>query len=288
VRHFWQGTDGMVPELASRLTGSSELFNHGGRHVRSSVNFVTAHDGFTLEDLVSYNFKHNQANGEDNRDGNDNNNSWNCGVEGPTDDPGVLALRARQKRNLLATTLLSQGVPMMLAGDELGKTQSGNNNAYCQDSPLTWIDWSSPPDPALHDFAVALIHLRRTCKALRRERFFTGTQLPNRSRKDVTWLRPDGAEMSEADWHDAGRRVVGLLFGDDEHEPEDRSYLFYLNAHDEDLTIALPSRPSGWELYVDTAGDPRSNVFAPLRAGETHNLQGRSLAFFHARSLPTG
>jgi glycogen operon protein len=288
VRHFWQGTDGMVPELASRLTGSSELFNHGGRHVRSSVNFVTAHDGFTLADLVSYNQKHNEANGEENRDGSDNNNSWNCGVEGPTDDPATRALRARQQRNLLATTLLSQGVPMLLAGDELGKTQHGNNNAYCQDSPLTWIDWSSPSDPALHDFAVALIHLRRTCKALRRERFFTGTQSPNRARKDVTWLRPDGGEMSEADWHDGGRRVVGLLFGDDEREPEDRSYLLYLNAHDAELTIALPPRPSGWELLVDTAGDPRSNVLAPIRVGEAHKLQARSLAFFHARSLPIG
>jgi glycogen operon protein len=269
VRRFWQGTDGMVPELASRLTGSSELFNRGGRHVRASINFVTAHDGFTLSDLVSY-----------------NNNSWNCGVEGPTEDPAILALRARQQRNLIATNLLSQGTPMLLAGDELGKSQAGNNNAYCQDSPLTWIDWSSPKDPSLHDFTAAVLHLRRTCKAFRRERFFMGTMLPDGSRKDVTWFRPDGNEMSEADWHDAGRRVIGLMFGDEEREAEDRLFLFFLNAHDEEMTIVLPARPNGWELYLDTAGDPAGNVFSPLPVGETHPLAPRSLILFHSRAKP--
>ena len=282
VRRFWQGSDGLVPELASRLTGSSELFNHGGRHVRSSLNFVTAHDGFTLRDLVSYNSKHNEANGENNRDGHDNNHSWNCGAEGPSDDPEVEALRARQQRNLLATTLLSQGVPMILAGDEVGKTQHGNNNAYAQDSPLTWIDWSSPPDPALHDFTAAVMHLRRSYKAFRRERFFTGTLVPDGSRRDVTWLRPDGGEMTEGDWFDAGRRVIGLLFGD-EREPEDRLFLLFLNAHDADLEVVLPPRPSGWEVFLDTAGTPGSNVHAPLPAAATHRLQARSLVLFHAR-----
>jgi glycogen operon protein len=285
VRRFWQGADGLVPELASRLTGSSELFNHGGRHVRASVNFVTAHDGFTLADLVSYNTKHNEANGEDNRDGSDHNNSWNCGVEGPSDDPAVRALRARQQRNLIATTLLSQGVPMLLAGDELGKTQLGNNNAYCQDSPLTWLDWSSPADGALHDFTSAVVHLRRSYKAFRRARFFRGTLLPDGSRKDVTWLRPDGAEMSEADWHDSSRRVVGLLFGAEERAVEDRLFLLFLNAHDGELPIVLPPRTSGWELLIDTAGDPKTNVFAPLPVGATHRLQPRSLVLFHARAL---
>jgi isoamylase len=285
ARNFWQGADGLVPSLASRLTGSSELFNSRGRHVRSSINFVTAHDGFTLADLVSYNTKHNEANGEDNRDGTDNNYSWDCGVEGPTEDPAVLALRARQMRNLIATTLLSQGVPMLLAGDEVGKSQAGNNNAYCQDSPLTWIDWSSPPDPAFHDFVAALVHLRRTAKAFRRERFFRGEMLPDGTRKDITWLRADGGEMTEADWHDAGRRSIGLMFGDELRDPEDRLFLLYLNAHDEDLTIALPARPGGWELYVDTAGDPRSNVLAPLPVDGTHPLRARALVLLHARAF---
>ncbi|MDQ2858090.1 MAG: glycogen debranching protein GlgX [Candidatus Eremiobacteraeota bacterium] len=285
VRRFWQGMDGMVPELASRLTGSSELYDRRGRHVRSSINFITAHDGFTLRDLVSFNAKHNEANGEDNRDGNDDNRSWNCGVEGPSDDPEILALRARQQRNLLATLLLSQGVPMLLAGDELGKSQLGNNNAYCQDTPLAWLDWSSPHDPDLHDFVAALTLLRRTHPAFRRERFFSGTPLPDGSRKDITWVRPDGGEMNEGDWFDGGRRVVGLTFGDEIRGPEDHLFLLYLNAHDFGIEISLPPRPGGWELFVDTAGDPRSNVSAPLPAGDTHRMQPRSLVLFGTRSL---
>jgi len=283
VRRFWQGVDGIVPELASRLTGSSELFNRDGRHVRASINFVTAHDGFTLADLVSYNHKHNEANGEDNRDGSDNNNSWNCGAEGPTADPEVLALRRRQQRNLLATLFLSQGVPMLLAGDEFGKSQGGNNNAYCHDSPLTWLDWSAPADPELHDFVVGLAHLRRTRRAFERERFFTGTPLPGRSRKDVTWLRPDGAEMNDGDWFDSSRRVVGLLFGDETPGPDDPLFLLYLNAHDADLEITLPERSDGWELYVDTAGDPRGYAFDPPHVERSHPLRARSLVLLGTR-----
>jgi len=285
VRKFWQGVDGMVPELASRLTGSSELFNHSGRHVPATVNFVTAHDGFTLADLVSYNEKHNRANGEDNRDGSSNNNSWNCGVEGPTEDPAILALRARQQRNLMATLLLSQGIPMMLAGDELAKSQDGNNNPYCQDSPLTWLDWSSTRDAALHDFAAALIHLRRSYSAFRRERFFTGTMLSDGSRKDITWLRPDGHEMSEGDWFDTGRRVIGLLFGDEDHDESDPLFLMFLNAHESELTIALPPHVAGWDLYVDTARDQSGNVFNPIPMKETHALKSRSLVLFRTRPL---
>ena len=283
VRRFWQGYDGMVPELASRLTGSSDLFDHGGRHVRSTVNFVTAHDGFTLVDLVSYNGKHNEANGENNRDGSDNNNSWNCGVEGPSDDPAIVALRARQARNLLATLLLSQGTPMLLAGDELGKSQRGNNNAYCQDAPIAWLDWSSPHDPALHDFVMSLLALRRTNEALRRETFFRGATLPDGSRKDIVWLRPDGEEMREGDWFDGGRRVVGLLFGVD--VPHDsRCMLLFLNAHDHEMTLHLPDRSHGWELLVDTAGDPAGNVFRPIPTGQTHALASRSLVLFRTRT----
>jgi len=286
VRRFWQGMDGMVPELASRLTGSSELYDRRGRHVRSSINFVTAHDGFTLRDLVSYNAKHNEANGENNRDGSDNNQSWNCGVEGPSEDLEVLALRARQQRNLLATLLLSQGVPMLLAGDELGKSQRGNNNAYCQDTPLAWLDWSSPDDPELHDFVAALTHLRRTHPAFRRERFFSGTLLPDGSRKDIAWLRPDGGEMNEGDWFDGGRRIIGLTFGDEIRGPADHLFLLYLNAHDFGIEISLPRRAGGWEIFVDTAGDPCTNVYAPLPAGDAHHMQARSLVLFGTRSLP--
>ena len=286
VRRFWQGHDGMVPELASRLTGSSELFAHGGRHVRSSINFVTAHDGFTLADLVSYNEKHNAANGEDNRDGTDHNNSWNCGIEGPANDPHIRALRARQQRNLLATLLLSQGVPMMLAGDELGKSQNGNNNPYCQDSSLTWLDWSSPEDPDLHDFVMALLDLRRSCAAFRRETYFRGTPLRDGSRKDVTWRRPDGREMTEADWHDGGRRVLGLIFGDERPGPHDRLQLMFLNAHDFDMEIVLPAHPAGWELVLDTAGNPRTNVRIPEPIEEQHALRARSLVLLRTRERP--
>jgi glycogen operon protein len=285
VRRFWQGHDGLVPELASRLCGSSELFDWRGRHVRSSVNFVTAHDGFTLEDLVSYNEKHNDANGEDNRDGTSANNSWNCGIEGPSDDEAIRALRLRQKRNLLATLLLSHGTPMLLAGDERGKSQRGNNNAYCHDSPLTWLDWTAGDDPALSDFTAALLHLRRTCGAFRRERFFTGTMLAGFGRKDITWLRPDGAEMTNGDWFDAGRRVIGLMFGDEHPVPEDPLVLIFLSAHDATLTIALPPTIRGWEMYVDTAGDPRGNVHAPLPAGPTHDLHPRSLVVFRTAGV---
>ncbi|GAC1348890.1 MAG: glycogen debranching protein GlgX [Vulcanimicrobiaceae bacterium] len=284
VRRFWQGMDGTVPELASRLTGSSELFNHAGRHIRASVNFVTAHDGFSLRDLVSYNGKHNEANGEDNRDGNDSNNSWNCGAEGPTDDPQIETLRARQQRNLLATLLISQGVPMLLAGDEVGKSQGGNNNAYCQDSPLAWLDWSSPSDPALHDFVAALLHFRRTCSAFDRERFFNGVAGPKGAPKDITWLRPDGAEMSDGDWFDGGLRIIGLMFGDEMPTANDPLVLAYLNAHDIGFDVVLPVDPRGWALYVDTAGDPRSNVFDPLPAGATHALAPRSLVVFRTGS----
>ncbi len=284
VRRFWQGHDGLVPTLASALTGSSERFDHDGRHVRASVNFITAHDGFTLADLVAYNGKHNEANGEDNRDGTDANHSWNCGAEGPTDDPNVLELRERQRRNLIATLLLSQGTPMLLAGDEAGKSQLGNNNAYCHDSPLTWLDWAQPGDDDFFAFVAGLLHLRRTCGAFRRERFFTGTTLEGLGRKDVTWLRADGTEMTGEDWFDGGRRFIGLVFGEERPGPEDALVSLFLNGHDETLTLHLPPHARGWNLYLDTAGDRRGNVFAPLPAGETHELRGRSLAVFRTRA----
>ena len=283
MRAYWKGDGGLIGDFARRFTGSADLYEASGRKPHASINFVTAHDGFTLEDLVSYNDKHNEANGEGGQDGSDNNNSWNCGVEGPSVDLEIRALRARQQRNLLATTLLSQGVPMLLAGDELGKSQLGNNNPYCHDAPLTWLDWTSLSDPALHDFVAALLHLRKSSKAFRRERFFTGTLLADRSRKDVTWLRPDGEEMTESDWYDGSRRAIGLLFGDEKREADDRLFLMYLSAHDVELEIVLPQRPPGWELYIDTAGDPHTNVFAPLPLGPTYPLQPRSLVLVHLR-----
>ncbi len=283
VRRFWQGHDGMVPELASRLTGSSDVFNRGGRHIRASVNFVTAHDGFTLRDLVSFNAKHNEANGEENRDGSDNNNSWNCGVEGTTDDEAIVALRSRQQRNLLATLLLSQGVPMLLAGDEVGKSQKGNNNAYCQDTPLTWLDWSTAADGVLHEFVASLTALRRSSNALRRDSFFRGELLPKGNRKDITWLRPDGEEMSEGDWFDGGRRVIGLMFGDERPGPDDPCLLMFLNAHDHEIPLTLLREPGPWDLLLDTAGEPSGVLREPVAAGTTHVLQPRSLALFRSR-----
>ncbi len=286
VRRFWQGHDGLVPELASRLTGSSDVFERGGRRVRSSINFVTAHDGFTLRDLVSYNVKHNEANGEHNRDGSDANDSWNCGVEGPSDDPDVQALRARQQRNIIATLLCSQGVPMLLAGDELGKSQAGNNNAYCQDTPLTWLDWSTPLDPALHDFVASAVALRKATPALRRELYFHGEPAAG-ARKDIVWLRPDGGEMRGDDWHDRTRRSIGLMFASDRTDhPDDRCVLMYLNAHDAGIDVALPADPGPWELLLDTAGDPHGNVKSPFPVGSTRTLAPRSFSFFRVRSQP--
>ena len=287
VRRFWAGHDATIPELASRLTGSSDVFAHDGRRLRASLNFVTAHDGFTLRDLVSYDGKHNEANGQENADGSDANLSWNCGVEGPTDDPAVVALRAKQTRNFLATLLLSQGVPMLLAGDERGRTQDGNNNAYCQDGPLTWMSWAPPGDPDLIEFVRAVIALRRSSVAFRRELFFRGEPLADGSRKDLTWLRPDGREMEEADWFDSGRRVIGLLFGDDSGGDQ-RLFAIFLNAHDGDFPLELPAHAAGWELLIDTAGNPRSDIRAPLPVAEGLLLRARSLQLFRTRERREG
>ncbi len=283
VRRFWQGNDGLVPELAARLTGSSDVFQAGGRHVRASINFVTAHDGFTLADLVSYNHKHNDANGEHNRDGSDNNASWNCGVEGPTSDHEILKLRARQKRNMFATLLLSQGVPMLLAGDEMGKSQKGNNNAYCQDNPIAWLDWSSLEDPYLFDFVQGVLALRASSDAFRRETFFRGMAQHEGASKDITWLRADGLEMEDGDWHDGGRRAVGLVFRSERASADATCFLMFLNAHDATLTLALPSDVRGWEMLIDTAGDPAGNVAHPLLVETSVEVCGRSLVVLQAR-----
>ncbi|MGH7265059.1 MAG: glycogen debranching protein GlgX, partial [Candidatus Rokuibacteriota bacterium] len=291
VRAYWKGDEGQAGPLAYRLTGSSDLYGRGGRRPYASINFVTAHDGFTLHDLVSYNDKHNEANGEENRDGHDHNLSWNCGAEGPTDDPEVLALRERQKRNFLATLLLAQGVPMLCGGDELGRTQQGNNNAYCQDNELSWFDWSL--DRARRDllaFARRLIRLRRRHPVLRRRQFFFGRQIRGSEVKDLSWFRPDGKEMTEEAWTNPHTRCFGLrLAGDAIPEVDvrgqrivDDTFLVLVNAHHEAVPFVLPAHRKGvrWEPVVDTrAADPRGGD-ADLRGGESYELGGRSLALF--------
>jgi len=292
VRSWWKGDAGVAGEAAHRLTSSQDLYGWSGKGPHASINFVTAHDGFTLHDLVSYNEKHNEANGEDNRDGHNNNLSWNCGAEGPTDDPAVRALRERQKRNLLATLLLSQGVPMLLAGDERGHTQLGNNNAYCQDNELTWLDWTpSPEADLLHDFVALLTHTRRRHPSFRRRSFFRGQPSGDGTPKDVEWLRPDGQEMAPEDWGDHVR-CLGMLFsgtgivdmGPRGETQRDDDFLLLLNAYHEPLAFALPSRPGeSWTRMIDTAGED----LHPARAdAPAYSVQGRSLVLLR-RSLLT-
>jgi len=290
VRAYWKGDGGLIGELANRLTGSSDLYQSGGRRPCASINFIACHDGFTLTDLVSYSHKYNEANGEDNRDGEDHNNSWNCGVEGPTRDPEILALRQKQRRNFLATLMLSQGVPMLLAGDEQGRTQRGNNNGYCQDNATNWMDWElSAEDRLLQAFVRRLIGLRREHPALCRQQFFHGRVIPERGVKDITWLTPDGQEMSHQEWQQSFARCLGYLICGEAIEEVDRhgqplrddSFLVLLNAHHEIIPFTLPSSTPvrGWRLLIDTsdpAGTPaRSRRFA---AGTVYPLQSRSLA----------
>ncbi|HRY25092.1 MAG TPA: glycogen debranching protein GlgX [Geminicoccaceae bacterium] len=278
VRKFWKGDAGQLPDLASRLSGSADIFDHRGRQPWASINFITAHDGFTLRDLVSYDQKHNEANGEDNRDGTDNNNSWNCGVEGPTDDPGIQALRRRQMRNFLTTLLLSQGVPMLVAGDEFGRTQGGNNNAYCHDNEIGWIDWNLDEDgQSLLAFTRRLIHLRRDHIVFHRARFFHSALIPGTEVKDVTWLRADGGEMAEGDWTNGGRKMLTILLSGEaglthltergEKETDD-TFLLILNASHEPADQHLPAAGDGlhWQVLIDTARDDDAvdeELFAP-------------------------
>jgi isoamylase len=276
VRAFWRGDDGMLPELASRLTASGDLFNQRGRRPYCSVNFVTAHDGFTLRDLVSYNEKHNEANGEDNRDGNDNNYSWNHGVEGPTEDPDIRALRLRQMRNLLATLFFAQGTPMLVAGDEFGRTQHGNNNVYCQDNEISWVDWNLDEEgQQLLAFTRKLIALRQDYAMLRRGRFLVGTYNEELGVKDVCWLVPDGSEMTEDHWHDPNARCLGMLM-DGRAQPtgirrkgEDVTLLLIVNAHNDAVNFRLPEVAQGtaWNCLVDTnRPDLRGNDIHPFNS----------------------
>ena len=288
VRSYWKGDGGLMGELAYRITGSSDLYARSGRRPYASVNFVTAHDGFTLQDLVSYNQKHNEANGEDNRDGTDNNRSWNCGVEGPSDDPEIRALRAQQKRNFLATLFLSQGVPMMLAGDAIGHTQQGNNNAYCQDNEISWIDWSPEAvDRGLLSFAQKIITLRKSHPVFRRRNFFQGRAIKGAGVKDILWLRPDGKEMTDDEWNRESTKTLGVFLSgegldevDERGQPlRDNNFLMLMNAHFEDMPFQLPTVASGmcWAAVVDTSCQTARQPAVLYEAGSSYPLKARSM-----------
>ena len=294
VRAYWKGDAGVIGDLAQRLSGSSDLYQSSGRTPYASINFVTAHDGFSLNDLVSYDVKHNEANQEENRDGSDRNLSWNCGAEGVTDDPGVNALRARQRRNFLATLLLSQGIPMLLAGDCMGRTQHGNNNAYCQDNESSWLDWGrSAEKDKLLAFARRIAALRRGHFVFRRRHFFHGRALRGRDVKDIVWLHPHGREMAGEDWNDALARCLGCyLAGEELLEMDeqgraltDDSFLLLLNAHHETILFTLPGfrRASPWEEVFDTAVGDGLKPTGHHRPGSAYPLQGRSLALLVRR-----
>ncbi|HSA63235.1 MAG TPA: glycogen debranching protein GlgX [Nitrospira sp.] len=295
IRRYWKGDGGQVAELAYRLCGSSDLYEGGGRRPHASINFVTAHDGFTLHDLVSYNQKHNEANGEDNADGTDDNLSWNCGVEGPTTKPSIVALRERQKRNILSTVLLSQGVPMLCGGDEIGRTQRGNNNAYCQDNEISWVDWKlSKTQQSLLTFTRNLIALRQKHPVFRRRRFFQGRRIRGAEVKDLSWVRPDGKEMTDEDWAQGYVRCLGVrLVGHaiEEKDPKGRpivddTFLLLLNAHHEPRPFTLPAHKRGvrWQQVFDTAMyDTNGKPVTLIRGGEQYDLEARSLALLRLR-----
>jgi len=295
IRRYWKGEGGQVAELANRLSGSSDLYEMSGRRPYASINFVVAHDGFTLHDLVCYNQKHNEANGEDNRDGSDDNLNWNCGVEGPTDNLPIVELRERQKRNILMTLLLSQGVPMICGGDERGRTQRGNNNAYCQDNELSWFDWKlDHSDRKLLAFTQQLIALRQAHPVFRRRRFFHGRHIRGAEVKDLSWFRPDGKEMTDEDWNKGYVRCLGLrLSGDALEETDskgrpllDDTFLLLLNAHHEPLPFTLPAHRRGvrWQLVLDTVATIHDKKRVTLlKGGECYDLETRSLVLLRLR-----
>ena len=300
VRDFWRGEPATLGEFASRITGSADLYEHSGRRPFASINFVTAHDGFTLRDLVSYNEKHNEANGEDNNDGESHNRSWNCGVEGPTDDPEVLALRSRQQRNFLASLLLSQGTPMVVHGDELGRTQNGNNNTYCQDNELSWINWEAMDAP-LVEFVSAVIHLRRDHPTFRRSEFFDGRPVEmddpeyhGRPMPDIAWLTTDGSPMVPADWDEPLSRSLGMWLNghgisgvDMRGRPiTDVNFIVYFNSNPEPVKCKLPPARYGrlWEEILDTAGKHSDGQVRKARSSLT--LDGKSMVVLRAYEEP--
>ena len=289
VRAYWKGDGGLVDEVAYRLTGSSDLYEGDGRRPNASINFVTAHDGFTLQDLVSYNEKHNEENGEDNNDGESHNDSWNHGAEGPTDDRAIRRLRARQKRNILATLLLSQGVPMILSGDEMGRTQNGNNNAYCQDNDTSWLSWDlSASDRRFFEFARRVVRIRRDHPVFRRRRFFGGRSLGGEDVKDIAWLDPAGREMSDEEWNDSfarslGMQIAGVLEGERDargRPEEDDDFLLLLNAHHEETPFTVPAHPEDarWRVILDTSYSGGLEAGSFHKPGGEYPLRARSIA----------
>jgi glycogen operon protein len=297
VRSYWRGDPSTVDNLAYRLTGSSDLYGDDGRKAYASINFVTAHDGFTLNDLVSYAEKHNEANGEQNRDGESHNRSSNFGVEGPTDDPDVVYQREKQKRNLLATLLLSQGVPMITGGDEMGRTQQGNNNAYCQDNEISWLDWDLDEGRRdLLEFTRRVAALRRGHPIFRRRKFFQGRKIRGSELEDVKWLQPDGQEMDDDAWAAHFVRSFGMLLGgdammewDDEgRRVDDDTFLLLFNAAEDAVPFVLPStpRPGRWEAALDTARPAAEQTADAHDSGATVQLPGRSLLVL--RRVPNG
>jgi glycogen operon protein len=286
VRDYWRGADQGLPEFASRFAGSPDLYALTGRRPYASINFITAHDGFTLDDLVSYNEKHNEANGEDNRDGENNNRSWNCGVEGATDQPEVIALRNRQKRNLLTTLILSQGIPMILGGDEIGRSQSGNNNAYCQDNEISWFDWESI-DQDLLDFATELIRFRHRHPVFRRRGWFIGRQFHGSDVADIRWYKPDGQQMNEEDWKSSFAKSLGVLLNgraiplpDERGEPIlDDSFFLLFNAHHERMSFILPPCDAGakWARVISTTDLVPQRSDQSWNAGEQIEVESRSM-----------
>ena len=298
VRKFWKGDGGTVSEFATRVCGSSDLYEQSGRRPYASINFVTCHDGFGLTDLVSYNEKHNDANGEENRDGSSNNDSWNCGAEGTTDDPGILALRARQKRNLLATLVLSQGVPMILAGDELGHTQQGNNNTYCQDNELSWLNWELDDEKQKFlSFAKSVTTIWREQPVFQRRKFFQGRSIRGQDIMDVSWFGPDGTDMTDEDWQGSvgciGMRLAGDLIGETNERGEPivgDTILMVMNAHHDTVPFKLPATKDEhrWERLFDTAGEDL--LATAFRTPEVYDVQGRSVVLFrtfhHASAVP--
>ena len=293
VRRFWKGDLGLLPDFSTRLSGSSDLYKDDGRKPYASINFITCHDGFTLEDLVSYNEKHNEANGENNQDGANDNNSWNCGAEGPTDDPNILALRRQQKRNFMTTLLLSAGVPMVLGGDEICHSQKGNNNAYCQDNELTWLDWNLTDEQRqFFEFVRSIVHIRKTNPVFQRRKFFQGRSPDGTDEADISWFQPSGEEMSEEAWNTGygqclGVRLPGDLIGDVNERGEPitgDSIVLLVNAHHETVPFTLPSRDggSGWERLIDTAESVNDPIIVP--GGKQYDVKGRSMVVLRSHS----
>jgi isoamylase len=289
VRRFWKGDSGQLSDFAYRLTGSSDLYQSDGRKPYASINFITAHDGFTLCDLVSYNEKHNEANGDDNKDGSDNNDSWNMGAEGPTDDENVNHLRERQMRNLLATLLLSQGVPMIAGGDEIARSQRGNNNCYCQDNELTWHDWNlDEPRKRLLEFTSRLIELRKEHPNLHRRKFFQDRKIRGSVVRDIAWMGTDGNELSDDNWDKEWNRSLALMLNgrtmdvmdEDGDMVLDDSFLILVNASDQGVEYTLPAAPdkTPWRQVMDT--ENLDDPFAKADVGEKVILGGRAIRVY--------